>query len=310
MNNAIHERNSTDFHGLEVLIVDSDVEERERIRDMLLISPGVNVRAMDLSESFLEVIAKKKYDLIIMEMHEKEGTLNRYLREIRQMKNEQDIILIGKDDSYDHLLLTIREGALDYFQKPLREEDLSRIIQLHKYRILKKRFSDRIDQFIIHKKVQLEFPTDISIISYASSRIADEIYHSGSIPPGELYNLNLALFEAMTNALEHGNLGISYSDKSNIIEEGDYLESITNLCNTEPYCNRKIYVTYEIDEKQIRIDIEDEGEGFDSSALMKKLNDEVNEDFHGRGLILISRIVDDVMFNESGNCLSLIIRRS
>lgn len=299
-----------DFHQLKILIIDTDEKERNRLQSLLGSRSDVHVRTSDMGDGFLDILGKARYDLLIIEMIPSETVLSRYIREIKQMKHDQDFILTCSNPGYEDVMFSLKEGAIDFFERPVSHMDLNRVLQKHRYRIIQNRFSDRVDKYTVYRDVRMKLPTDISILSYAAGRIADEIFYSGVIPPSRFYHLNLALFEALTNALEHGNLEIGYDEKTGQIERGDYLSVIENLCALDPYKDRKIHVHYIVDEKSVIVEIEDEGKGFDSEHFLKKASAVVNEDFHGRGLYLIMKTMDRMWFNEQGNKLTFVLNRS
>jgi len=89
-----------------------------------------------------------------------------------------------------------------------------------------------------------------------------------------LFGVRLALEEAVINAIKHGNK----MDKA-----------------------KKVTVTYSITDKECVISVEDEGEGFDPSAVPDPTDDANLELPHGRGLVLMRAYMDEVSYNEKGN---------
>ncbi len=88
--------------------------------------------------------------------------------------------------------------------------------------------------------------------------------------PEERYNaLILALSEASSNAIKHGNK----SDSSKAIE-----------------------IEIEIDEEKIDVKIKDEGEGFDPSAIPNPTDPENILKESGRGLFIINSFVDELNY--------------
>ncbi|MDQ5840461.1 MAG: ATP-binding protein, partial [Chloroflexota bacterium] len=60
----------------------------------------------------------------------------------------------------------------------------------------------------------------------------------------------------------------------------------------------------------IRVSVTDEGPGFDPGAVPEPLLPEQLDEAGGRGLYLIRKLVDAVQFNEQGNSICMILRRS
>ncbi len=303
------EEKIADFSQLKILIVDSDVDHGKRLRNAIDQVAGVAVEVAAFNDDFLDRLAAESFDLLIIEILEPESRMARYAREIKQIKNDHCIIFFSSTPSYDHILFAVKEGGIDFFPKPISDADVARILELHRLRILKARNISHVDRYIVEKRVKLTLPTDVSILSYVSNRIADDIFQSGAVAPGRLYTLNLAIFEALTNALEHGNLGISYDEKSGLVGSGDYINYLMDKCKKDPYCNRKIHIDYHISRSVIKVSIEDEGRGFDAATYMEDVADQVSEEYHGRGLMLIYKIMDKVSFNTTGNRISFQLTR-
>ncbi len=68
---------------------------------------------------------------------------------------------------------------------------------------------------------------------------------------------------------------------------------------------KEIVVTFSVDDKECVISVEDEGDGFDPSAVPDPTTDENIELAHGRGLVLMRAYMDEVSFNEKGNCVTM-----
>jgi serine/threonine-protein kinase RsbW len=59
----------------------------------------------------------------------------------------------------------------------------------------------------------------------------------------------------------------------------------------------------------IRLEVTDEGPGFDPSAVPEPIRAEQLDEANGRGLFLIRKLVDAVEFNERGNSICMTLRR-
>jgi serine/threonine-protein kinase RsbW len=94
----------------------------------------------------------------------------------------------------------------------------------------------------------------------------------------EATEIRLALNEAITNGLRHGNGG-------------------------DP--GKQVHVCYNIRPDQVVLHVEDEGAGFNPDALPNPLAQENLEHPSGRGVFLMQRCMSWVHFNERGNCVTM-----
>jgi serine/threonine-protein kinase RsbW len=117
-----------------------------------------------------------------------------------------------------------------------------------------------------------------SAIAGVCERILPELAAS-DLSEEEVFGVHLALEEAFLNALKHGNR----------MEAG-----------------KAIKVEYSIDSDRIEIWVTDEGEGFDPESVPDPRCEENLYKPDGRGLLLMRSYMDEVSFNERGNCVHMV----
>ena len=129
--------------------------------------------------------------------------------------------------------------------------------------------------------MKLDVPSDLGMVGDAVELVATHL------PPGTLsprrisFNLRTALAEALGNAIRYGN----GEDPDRIV---------------------RVYV--ELGRDFVRIHVDDDGHGFDSSRVPDPTHPDNLEREYGRGLFVIRHLVDDVAFNEKGNGICLTLR--
>jgi serine/threonine-protein kinase RsbW len=95
----------------------------------------------------------------------------------------------------------------------------------------------------------------------------------------EQSNLFVALDEAFVNAVKHGNK----------FDAG-----------------KNVRITAEVTNQEARFTIEDEGEGFDVTAIPDPLDPMNLFKPSGRGVLFIYNIMDEVKYNDRGNRLTMV----
>jgi CheY-like chemotaxis protein/anti-sigma regulatory factor (Ser/Thr protein kinase) len=111
----------------------------------------------------------------------------------------------------------------------------------------------------------------------------------------------IGLTELLINAVEHGNLGISYEEKT-VLREEDRWESEVELRLSDPaYADREVEVRYCREPDRIRVVIRDQGSGFDWQKYVD-IDPARAFDTHGRG-IAMSRMIsfDSLEYRGCGN---------
>ena len=100
-----------------------------------------------------------------------------------------------------------------------------------------------------------------------------------------------ALLELMINAVEHGNLEISYDDKSRLMAEGTLADEIERRLDLPEYASRQVEVEIEQKPSGFEVLIRDEGPGFSPERFF-----EVEEsrlfDSHGRGILFANAALE------------------
>jgi CheY-like chemotaxis protein/anti-sigma regulatory factor (Ser/Thr protein kinase) len=117
----------------------------------------------------------------------------------------------------------------------------------------------------------------------------------------------MGLDELMLNAIEHGNLGISYEEKTLLINQGSWLEEITARLEKHENAEKSAFVQVEQAKSEIRFLISDQGGGFDWKKYLQ-LDPERAFDCHGRGIAIANLLsFDHVEYLGNGNevlCIS------
>jgi len=120
----------------------------------------------------------------------------------------------------------------------------------------------------------ISFPSDVEYLEKIEKTSA-KIAAAAGFDESTVDDISIALTELVNNAIHHGN-------KNDI--------------------NKKVTVSFKVDEKKLSISISDQGAGFSPSAI----NDPIHPDNlmadNGRGIYLVRALMDDVDYkiNETG----------
>jgi CheY-like chemotaxis protein len=107
--------------------------------------------------------------------------------------------------------------------------------------------------------------------------------------------------ELLTNAIEHGNLGISYSEKMALKREDHWRPEIERRLELPEHNPKRVHVRFRRDSACLQFRIQDDGEGFDSTPYLSF--DPVRAfDPNGRGIALAKTLsFPDLKYEGSGN---------
>lgn len=137
-------------------------------------------------------------------------------------------------------------------------------------------------------------------IRFYTNFLVSYLYNTNRISGDERYKLQMILMEFLTNALEHGNLNISYDDKTAWLMEGKDMISLLEERNHMPeYADKKIHISYTIGKSKSTFVIRDDGKGFNWRNYLEKSENE--EALHGRGISMSMDMAKRISYNEKGN---------
>ena len=165
----------------------------------------------------------------------------------------------------------------------------------------------RPDPEILRGGVVIELEVQNTIVA-AQGAVRKLIATLSDLDEKTAEGLRLAVLEMVMNAIEHGNLGIGYEEKSNAKEEGRFEHLIEERSRQAQREQRKVYIRLERKPDEIIVVIRDDGEGFDSTKLPDPFHPANVERQHGRGVMLARAFLDEVRYNSKGNEVTLVKR--
>ena len=111
----------------------------------------------------------------------------------------------------------------------------------------------------------------------------------------------LGLTELMVNAVEHGNLGIGYEEKSRLNAFGHWEAEIVSRLDRPEHAKKRVTVEFERSENAVVFAILDEGNGFDWQKYIEISPDRAL-DSHGRGIAVANSVsFDKIEYRGNGN---------
>ncbi len=123
------------------------------------------------------------------------------------------------------------------------------------------------------------------------------------LDPAEVAGIRVCLREIIINAIEHGNLAVTYDEKTSSQLEDRYREFLRERQADPRYATRRVRVEYLLNAEKVVYKIEDEGDGFDVEKVRARKAAQVNAEAlqHGRGIMMTEEIFDEVTYNKKGN---------
>ncbi len=191
----------------------------------------------------------------------------------------------------------LRAGAYYYLTKPYPADTLLAIVATAA--------ADRRQQLELQRKVHQAART-LTCLCKAEFRFStpDQARDIATLVATATPNperVVLGLTELMLNAVEHGNLGIGYKEKSLLIDEGRLFDEIARRLETPDHAGKQAVLEFTREDDEFRFLIRDLGTGFDWRDYLE-ISPERAFDTHGRG-IAMSRMIsfDCLEYQGCGN---------
>lgn len=220
-----------------------------------------------------------------------------FFKYIRQHKSKTTIhILIDKPNN-KLIFKAMKFGINNYLTLPLSILDcnyyLKQCIQLLKNKLHINGTNP------INKTTQIELTTDNSIEKI--SEVTNEItQHINPLFSPIKNNIKLCIEELIINAIEHGNLSITYNEKTIALQNDCFEQLVASRNNAQENRNKKVRIIFHQEPTFDEWFIEDEGNGFDSREIPSLSQAvEINE-LHGRGILINQFLFDEIEYRDNG----------
>lgn len=291
-----------------ILVVDDEDLIREVIAKKVESSLGYEAIEAANGKEALERIEENPPDLIITDLRMPEMDGIQLLGEIRAQHRTTPVIILTGYGSMEDAIAAIRLGASSFLRKPF---DINEVIALvENIFTLQQEHVDIKDvtPFIRNQSFTIKIPNNYLYLSKAISYIFATIRDNWEIQPADLNDLKVALYEALLNAFEHGNLKVNKATKERCLLSGHhvYRKYLLEQMNLEQNRRKSITVFVSVDRIRAEIKVLDEGEGFDYSQVYEDLDTETFLRTYGRGLFLIKTLMDEISFNGRGSMIRIL----
>ncbi len=191
----------------------------------------------------------------------------------------------------------IDQGAHYYLTKPFKPDLLVAVVnaaieQCHDYRRLQDTVRRAEQPFAFLHLGRFRFR------SVEEARLLAHFFAQAAADPA---TLAIGLQELLINAVEHGNLGLAYRDKTRLLLENRWQEELDRRITLPEYRERYVEVLFERLPNALRFTISDQGEGFDWTQYLE-FDPARIFDPHGRGIAMARKLsFSTLVYQGNGN---------
>lgn len=283
-----------------ILVVDDELFNLETVEEFLF-DVDVNTVCVDSGEQALSILQQSpdQFSAVLLDLVMAGIDGMEVLSIIKADKTLSHIPVIIQSAKISKKLITeaLQAGALYYLAKPYDKNSLVDIVltAVHDFKYFTHTDND------LEKIAQTLKMMDKGVFSFKSLNEGRKLAAilANACPNSDVVVLGLT--ELMINAVEHGNLGISYNEKSILNANNNWENEVKRRLSLPQNRDKTVSIEFCRNKNEITFLIMDQGTGFDWKQYLEMSPDRIH-DTHGRGIAMANLIsFDQIDYLESGN---------
>lgn len=297
---------STPINAPTVLLVDDDRVVRSMIESMLG-KQGYRIMTANNGEECLAVLARhaERIDAVLLD-REMEGISG--MQVVSQMKANPrfstiPIVMVTGSDGQENIQQGIAAGVYYYLVKPVDDELLKTVIGAAlRERSQKQVLLSELDRHGGALKAIRGCQMSLKTLQEAEDVAC---FIAGCFPDPQ--QAVTGLMELLINAIEHGNLGISYEEKSELLANERWHDEVEHRLRLPENASKSVNVLFQRKEGHCLVQITDQGEGFDWKRYWH-INPARASASNGRGITCARLMAFERMaYNDKGNSVTVMV---
>ncbi len=285
------------------------IDDEEPVRDVLktaLVENGYSVFEAENGKKGVQRFIDVNPDIIITDVNMPEMSGIDVTKKIKDMKSDADVVIMTGYGTEDLVVQSLRSGATNYIKKPVDFKELMGILDSLILKRENRRRFEVLKEIVVREEKTLSIGNNIAKIWGTVNQILFNLPQK--IEEISVEGLKIGLYEILVNAIEHGNLGITYEEKKEALSSNTYNTLLKQRLEEADTAGKKVNIKSMFSRKQLQVEIEDEGNGFNYKELSFLEDPETLLSAHGRGILLASLYFDVIEYHGPGNSVTLIKR--
>lgn len=230
----------------------------------------------------------------------------------RQIRPDLPVIIITGHKKLELAVSALQNGANDFLTKPLDLHEVRKVVD----KVLRHRRTSRDREQVVtwanSMNINFEIPTSRIDEDVVADYLAQFLLQAGFCDTADYQQYKMAFSETLVNAIEHGNLELQSLRKgSDFSGDAAFADERRRRLADPAFGKRMVRVAFLYSRERFSLTVSDEGPGFDWRAYSTVNNSlqDVNDRPFGRGFLFIRLIIDEILFNDAGNSITLIKTR-
>lgn len=283
---------------MKVLVVEDDFASRSYL-EVILKKEGHDFRSADNGKDGLEIFKEYNPELVLSDINMSQMNGLQLLEQIKRIKPDAIIIMLTAFNSEEYVVEAMKLGANNYLKKPVLKNNLVSLLRKYASIIQSRKSEKKIQGFVKKHSFQIVFKSNVEIIPSIVNYLVSEI--EGVFPEEVQLDIKLGIGELLLNAVEHGNLEISFLEKSNAIQNDMLQQLYYERLSDSDLRKRTVTIDFALNEEWCEWTITDEGDGFDPTSIPNPISEDGILRLHGRGIFICKFQFDKLEYLDIGN---------
>lgn len=283
---------------MKVLLVEDDLASMSYL-EVLMKREGHEYKMAHDGKAGLKLFHEFNPDIVLSDINMAHMNGLEMVERIRQSQPSVIIIMLTAYNSEEYVIEAMKVGANNYLKKPVSKNNLLSLLRKYTAIIHTKKIKSSICMYQETHTFDLRFKTNIEIIPSIVSHLVDETQEL--FKEEERLDIKLGLSELVLNAVEHGNMAITYEEKSKAVQEGTLQDLYQDRALSSEIMEREVTIKYIQNKEHAEWIITDEGDGFDPNSIPNPISEDGIMRLHGRGIFICKFQFDEMEYIGKGN---------
>jgi CheY-like chemotaxis protein len=289
-----------------LLVIDDSAVDRRLAGGLLDKLPEVRVEFATSGTDALERIEQIQPTLVVTDLVMPGCNGLELVEQMSLRYPHIPVILMTNKGSEDIAVQALKAGAANYVPKSSLAQRLGdtvlNVLGLAHHR----RNMAKVMACLVRSDYLFDIGVHEPLIGPLIAHFQTNICAAGVCDETQAIRVCIALEEALRNAMFHGNLEITSEQREG--DPNEYELLLNHRLHHAPWKDRRLYVQFRLSPTEAVFVMRDEGTGFDHHKMYDPTDPDNIERVSGRGMLLMRTFMDEVLYNESGNEVTMIKR--
>jgi CheY-like chemotaxis protein len=289
-----------------LLVIDDSAVDRRLAGGLLDKLPDIRVEFATSGDDALARIEQLQPSLVVTDLVMPGCNGLELVEQMSQRYPQIPVILMTNKGSEDIAVQALKAGAANYVPKSSLAQRLGETVLNVLGLAHHRRNMAKVMACLVRSDYLFDIGVKESLIAPLIAHFQTNICAAGVCDETQAIRVCIALEEALRNAMFHGNLEITSEQR-----EGDvnaYEKLLNHRLQNVPWKDRRLYVQFRLSPNEAVFVMRDEGPGFDHRKMYDPTDLENLERVSGRGMLLMRTFMDEVIYNDRGNEVTMIKR--